>query len=172
MGRGVSLTEYGNERMKKIAVCGKGGSGKSTVVALMAGELCERGRRVLVVDSAETRIVSQLKSRRSAILGTVGHHEKIMEAGLRRQEATDNAWPGIYECNKEGVVCREPVLSDAAHLKLSHGDILITDLIGKREVVRASLRSVAFLEGQATFQRAEQTGNSRGGNRHWKRTPP
>jgi len=40
--------------MKKIAVCGKGGSGKSTIVALFARAFCERGRRVLVVDSDES----------------------------------------------------------------------------------------------------------------------
>ena len=38
----------------KICVCGKGGSGKSTVVALLAAELGHRGKRVLVVDSDES----------------------------------------------------------------------------------------------------------------------
>lgn len=38
----------------KIAVCGKGGSGKSTVVALLADEARKRGYRVLVVDSDES----------------------------------------------------------------------------------------------------------------------
>ena len=40
--------------MEKIAVCGKGGSGKSSVVALLANGLRRRGRRVLVVDSDES----------------------------------------------------------------------------------------------------------------------
>jgi CO dehydrogenase maturation factor len=40
--------------MKKISVCGKGGSGKSTVVALLAHGLRDRGYRVLVVDSDES----------------------------------------------------------------------------------------------------------------------
>ena len=39
---------------RKIAVCGKGGSGKSTVAALMARGLQDRGARVLVVDSDES----------------------------------------------------------------------------------------------------------------------
>jgi len=38
----------------KISVCGKGGSGKSTVVALLANEAQARGYRVLVVDSDES----------------------------------------------------------------------------------------------------------------------
>jgi CO dehydrogenase maturation factor len=38
----------------KIAVCGKGGSGKSTIVSLLANEARARGYRVLVVDSDES----------------------------------------------------------------------------------------------------------------------
>jgi CO dehydrogenase maturation factor len=38
----------------KISVCGKGGSGKSTMVALLAGEAQSRGYQVLVVDSDES----------------------------------------------------------------------------------------------------------------------
>jgi CO dehydrogenase maturation factor len=38
----------------KISICGKGGSGKSTVVTLLAEELSGRGWRVVVVDSDES----------------------------------------------------------------------------------------------------------------------
>jgi CO dehydrogenase maturation factor len=38
----------------KIVICGKGGSGKSTVSALMAREMAARGDRVLVVDTDES----------------------------------------------------------------------------------------------------------------------
>lgn len=38
----------------KLSVCGKGGSGKSTVVALLAEEAVAKGYRVLVVDSDES----------------------------------------------------------------------------------------------------------------------
>ena len=38
----------------KICVCGKGGSGKSTVTSLLAATLRSRGERVLVVDSDES----------------------------------------------------------------------------------------------------------------------
>ena len=38
----------------KISVCGKGGSGKSTIVTLLASEARTRGYRVLVVDSDES----------------------------------------------------------------------------------------------------------------------
>lgn len=38
----------------KLVVCGKGGSGKSTVSALLARELATRGEKVLVVDTDES----------------------------------------------------------------------------------------------------------------------
>jgi CO dehydrogenase maturation factor len=38
----------------KISVCGKGGSGKSTIAALLANEVRTKGYRVLVVDSDES----------------------------------------------------------------------------------------------------------------------
>ena len=40
--------------MKKIAVCGKGGSGKSVIVRLLADGMRARGYRALVVDSDES----------------------------------------------------------------------------------------------------------------------
>lgn len=38
----------------KISVCGKGGSGKSTIVTLLAQELVKRGKDVLIVDADES----------------------------------------------------------------------------------------------------------------------
>ncbi|MFC1871525.1 P-loop NTPase [Chloroflexota bacterium] len=38
----------------KISICGKGGSGKSTITALLANEARARGYRVLVIDSDES----------------------------------------------------------------------------------------------------------------------
>lgn len=40
--------------MQKIAVCGKGGSGKSVLVRLLAAGMGARGRRVLVIDADES----------------------------------------------------------------------------------------------------------------------
>ena len=40
----------------KISVCGKGGSGKSTVVSLLANAAQVRGFRTLVVDTDEVSI--------------------------------------------------------------------------------------------------------------------
>jgi len=41
-------------QIKKLAVCGKGGSGKSTIVTLLANGMHDRGYHVLVVDSDES----------------------------------------------------------------------------------------------------------------------
>ncbi len=40
----------------KIMICGKGGSGKSTITALLARALNRRGKRVLVVDADESNL--------------------------------------------------------------------------------------------------------------------
>ena len=40
----------------KVLICGKGGCGKSTVVALLAKELARRDNRVLVIDSDESNM--------------------------------------------------------------------------------------------------------------------
>jgi len=40
----------------KILICGKGGSGKSTVSALLALAMAERGKRVLIVDADESNV--------------------------------------------------------------------------------------------------------------------
>lgn len=40
----------------KTVICGKGGSGKSTIVSLLAKKMASRGRRVLVVDTDESNL--------------------------------------------------------------------------------------------------------------------
>ena len=42
------------EKALKISVCGKGGSGKSTIVALLSAEFRRGGKRVVVIDSDES----------------------------------------------------------------------------------------------------------------------
>jgi CO dehydrogenase maturation factor len=68
----------------KISVCGKGGSGKSTVVALMADALQKRGYGVLVVDSDESnpglyRLLG-LEGRPRPLLELVGGKKKVFQA--------------------------------------------------------------------------------------------
>jgi len=68
----------------KISVCGKGGSGKSTVVALLANALQKRGYRVLVVDSDESnpglyRLLG-LEGRPRPLLELVGGKKNVFQA--------------------------------------------------------------------------------------------
>jgi CO dehydrogenase maturation factor len=68
----------------KISVCGKGGSGKSTVVALMANALQKRGYAVLVVDSDESnpglyRLLG-LGRRPRPLLELVGGKKNVFQA--------------------------------------------------------------------------------------------
>ncbi len=80
--------------MQKIAICGKGGSGKSVISRLLAGGLRERGRRVLVIDSDESntglyRMLGFDKPPRPLIdlLGGKQKLEKEIEARIRAGES-------------------------------------------------------------------------------------
>ena len=48
------LEKKGANVEMKIAVCGKGGCGKSTVTSLLAKALARRGKEILVIDSDES----------------------------------------------------------------------------------------------------------------------
>ncbi len=67
--------------MKKIAVCGKGGSGKSVVVRLLADGLQVRGRRVVVIDSDESNTglyrMLGFDSPPEPLIGLLGGKQKI-----------------------------------------------------------------------------------------------
>ncbi|MBN1889913.1 MAG: P-loop NTPase [Thermoflexales bacterium] len=112
--------------MKKIAVCGKGGSGKSTVVALLARGLRDRGRRVLVVDSDESNpgIYRALgfDQRPRPLLELVGGKKQVFpafsdeappgESILTRQAFRAADLPEGYVVEKDGVglVCVGKIL--------------------------------------------------------------
>jgi len=59
----------------KIAICGKGGTGKSTVVAILASEFKKMGMRVIV----------ELEKRRLPLLGKIPFSERIVKACLQGQ---------------------------------------------------------------------------------------
>jgi CO dehydrogenase maturation factor len=114
-------------RMKKIAVCGKGGSGKSTVVALLANSLRDRGFRVLVVDSDESnpglyRMLG-LEKRPKPLLELVGGKQKVFQTFsedsqpttksiLTRQQIRTNDLPPRYLVESDGIrlVCIGKIL--------------------------------------------------------------
>ena len=112
--------------MNKIAVGGKGGSGKSTTVALMANALRERGYRVLVVDSDESnpalyRILG-LGERPAPLLDLVGGKSRVFDtfsedaAGpnglLTRDTIRTRDIPSNYIVSRDGIsmVCVGKIL--------------------------------------------------------------
>ena len=112
--------------MKKISVCGKGGSGKSTVVALLAHSLRDRGYRVLVVDSDESnpglyRMLG-FDRRPEPLLDLVGGKKKVFqtfseEPGSSRSILTQEEIqvadiPGDYIVERDsiGLVCIGKIL--------------------------------------------------------------
>ena len=108
--------------MKKMAICGKGGSGKSTVVALLAHGVRDRGCRVLVVDSDESNPglyrVLGFDKRPEPLLKLVGGKKKV--------------FPTFSE------------ESEPREILLTQDEIRIADLPGDYIVERDSIRLVCI----------------------------
>jgi CO dehydrogenase maturation factor len=80
--------------MKKISVCGKGGSGKSAIVTLLANGMQNRGYQVLVVESDESnpglyRMLG-LKKRPDPLLGLVGGKKNVFRTFSEESEPSKN----------------------------------------------------------------------------------
>lgn len=96
----------------KIAVCGKGGCGKSTITSLLAKELARMGNKVLVIDSDESNY---------------GLHKQL---GMEFPGDFPEYFGGkIHEAN-EGCACTmESILKELlAHLDLKKNEFAIADM--------------------------------------------
>jgi CO dehydrogenase maturation factor len=112
--------------MKKVSVCGKGGSGKSTVVALLARALRDRGARVLVVDSDESnpglyrvlgfdqrpRPLLELVGGKKQVFPTFSGETEREDSLLTRKEFRVTDIPGNYVVERDGIglVCVGKIL--------------------------------------------------------------
>jgi CO dehydrogenase maturation factor len=81
-------------QMNKISVCGKGGSGKSTVVALLAKVMRDRGYKTLVVDSDESnpglyRMLG-FEKRPNPLLELVGGKKNVFQTLAPNSESSEN----------------------------------------------------------------------------------
>ena len=83
--------------MEKIAVCGKGGSGKSVLVRLLANGLQARGNRALVIDSDESNTglhrMLGFDKPPEPLIGLLGGKQKLeeqLEAAVRAGESEMN----------------------------------------------------------------------------------
>jgi len=112
--------------MKKVSVCGKGGSGKSTIVTLLANGMRGRGYRVLVVDSDESnpglyRMLG-FEKRPQPLLELVGGKKKVFttfsegagpsQSILTREEIRTADIPPQYMVEMDGIemVCIGKIL--------------------------------------------------------------
>jgi CO dehydrogenase maturation factor len=112
--------------MTKISVCGKGGSGKSTIVALLARCLRDSGYRVLVVDSDESNPglyrVLGFDKRPEPLLNLVGGKKEVFptfsegseprDILLTREEVRVADLPDNYIVERDGIglVCIGKIL--------------------------------------------------------------
>lgn len=94
----------------KVSVCGKGGSGKSTVVALLAAELQTRKYRVLVVDSDESNSglyrMMGLPGPVQPLLELVGGKKNVQRA-MRAQFSTGEDEPEMTVLSRPEVHTRD-----------------------------------------------------------------
>ena len=111
----------------KISICGKGGTGKSTFVAVLANEFLRRGAKVIVVDSDESNSglhnMLGLNRRPNPIMELAGGRNNVRRA-LRSEPAK-----GTQEKKETGV--------------LAQADIHVDDLPEKYVCSRKNLRLIA-----------------------------
>ena len=141
----------------KITICGKGGSGKSTVAALLAREYARRNRAVLVVDTDESNLGLHRLLGTDAppdLMGYYGGKGEMMKkiraamsdpsSAEQGETWTIDELPGDYVTSKngirlvaigkiheagEGCACPMGMLARRFldHLDLKDGDVVIAD---------------------------------------------
>jgi CO dehydrogenase maturation factor len=158
--------------MKKIAVCGKGGSGKSSVVALLAHGVRDRGYRVLVVDSDESNPglyrVLGFDERPEPLLELVGGKKKVFptfsgeseprEILLTREEIRVADLPGDYIVERDGIglVCIGKILQSLEGCACPMG-VLSREFLKRLSLQKDEMAIVDMEAGIEHFGRGVET---------------
>ncbi|ADN35402.1 Cobyrinic acid ac-diamide synthase [Methanolacinia petrolearia DSM 11571] len=140
----------------KVIICGKGGSGKSTITALLARHYSENGHKVLVIDTDESNAslnrilgMESPKDLMEYFGGKRGMMEKFRKSGEEDAKPSELNWTfddipdgfisrkgeiGLVAIGKiheagEGCACPMGILSRRfiSELKLSDKDVVIVD---------------------------------------------
>ncbi len=109
----------------KLSICGKGGSGKSTLVALLASEFVRRGKDVLVVDSDESNAGLHW------MLGMESPPRPLMELAGGRKNVR-RTLRGEAAGDEKSVLARDPIRLDylpAGYVRAGDGVRLVA--VGK-----------------------------------------
>lgn len=168
----------------KLAVAGKGGVGKTTLVALLAREAVERGYRVLVVDADPDANLATTLGFPEPIAPLANEDELVAEragsGGFVRLNPTVDDIPERYTVERDGIrllvlggirgggtgcACPANTLLKAllAHLLLKEGDVLLLDMeAGIEHLGRGTVKSVDALlllveSDRKTLETAERT---------------
>jgi CO dehydrogenase maturation factor len=158
--------------MKKIAVCGKGGSGKSSIAALLAHGLRNRGCRVLVVDSDESNPglyrVLGFDKRPEPLLNLVGGKKEVFptfsegsdrrEVLLTREQICIADLPGNYIVERDGIglVCIGKILQSLEGCACPMG-VLSREFLKRLSLQKDEMAVVDMEAGIEHFGRGVET---------------
>ena len=155
----------------KLAVTGKGGVGKTTIVAGLAKVLADRGRKVLVIDAdPASNLALALGFPREQRLTPISEMKELIEERTEAKPGSMGSFfklnprvddlPDKYSLEKDGIrlmvmgtvqkggggcVCPENVMvrTLVAHLLLGRGEVVILDMeAGVEHLGRATARAV------------------------------
>jgi len=142
--------------VKKIAVCGKGGAGKSTIVALIANALRSKGYSVLVIDTDESNpglyrlfgldkepkplmtLLSRFPSR---------SRRKSDSKWLQREQITIPDIPAQYLLNRDGLKLltvgkiQDPFQGCACSIADMTRDLMGKLVVGEKEIVLVDMEA-------------------------------
>jgi CO dehydrogenase maturation factor len=158
--------------VKKISVCGKGGSGKSSIVILLANEMRARGYQVLVVDSDEsnTGLARMLgfEKRPEPLLALVGGKKHVFQtfsdeselsSSILAQEETRIAdLPPQYVVEADGLrlVCIGKILQSLEGCACPMG-VLSREFLGRLRLQENEVVIVDMEAGIEHFGRGVET---------------